>query len=186
MSEVGYDALTIEMVAARARAGKGAIYRRWPSKRELVVDAVSPIPPTVAFGASTSLVEDLLAWSASPVDDRGSRIAAGLFTAAMRDPELADALRRRLRADREAHLYPALERAKARGEIADDIDVDLMLDVLPALVLFRAVVHGDDDRVDTRARIVRSVLLPALGVERDFTTQERKRRVPRRAPHPNG
>jgi AcrR family transcriptional regulator len=163
LSEVGYDALTVEMVAARARAGKGAIYRRWSSKLELVVDAVNDLPVTAAMSASENLVADLLEWASSPPDDRAARVFTGLFTAAMRDPELAHALRRRVRADRESQLHGALERARSRGEIGADADLDLVLDVLPALTLFRRVVHDDDDP-DVRLRIVRSIVLPALGV----------------------
>ena len=41
LAETGYDGMTIDMVAARARAGKATLYRRWPSKAELVIDAVA-------------------------------------------------------------------------------------------------------------------------------------------------
>ena len=184
LSEVGYDALTVEMVAARARAGKGAIYRRWSSKLDLVVDVVNDTPPTAAFSASENLIADLLDWAVSPIDDRAARVMAGLFTAAMRDPALRDALRRRMRADRETHLYGAMERAKSRGEIAADVDADLVLDVIPALALFRRVVHGDDDP-GTRLRIVRSIVLPALGVANEADAQERKSDVRRRSSHTN-
>ena len=184
LGEVGYDALTVEMVASRARAGKGAIYRRWSSKLELVVDAVSDIPATATFSASESLVADLLDWAASPIDDRAARVMTGLFTASMRDPALAEALRRRVRADRETHLYATLERAKSRGEIAPDVDIDMVLDVIPAMALFRTVVHGDDNP-DTRLRMVRSIVLPALGVSKASAEKERKRDVRRRSPHAN-
>src|ERR1700676_2419297 len=48
LADVGYDRLTMDDIAARARAGKGALYRRWPSKAALVIDAVRSWRDTLA------------------------------------------------------------------------------------------------------------------------------------------
>jgi AcrR family transcriptional regulator len=164
LSEVGYDALTIEMVAGRARAGKGAIYRRWSSKLALVIDALGDLRVGVDFSGSDSVVAALTAWASAPTDDRATRIATGLFTAATRDPVLADALRRRILPDRDSPVYRVLELAKERGEIGEHVDIDLVLDLIPAVLLFRSALRGDTDHEAVRARIVHSILLPALGV----------------------
>src|SRR5262249_3216468 len=127
LAELGYDRLSMDEIAARARAGKGALYRRWPSKAALVVDALvawreefSPI----LIPDNGSLKEDFEALAASVPDfDEAARqqmgVLLGVAGAASRDSELRAALAANL-LERPRRIFSTiLRRAVDRGEIAD-------------------------------------------------------------------
>ena len=104
LAEVGYDRMTVDMVAARAKAGKATLYRRWPSKVELVVDAVGcmkqgEFTPDHLPDTGT-LRGDLVAMIRphSLADgERKLKIMAGVVSMLSRDPQLADAVNARPR-----------------------------------------------------------------------------------------
>jgi AcrR family transcriptional regulator len=98
LGETGYEGMTIDMVAARAKAGKATVYRRWSSKAELVLDAVvcmkknefQELPDT------GTLRGDLIAIMKPPTvqdADRKLQVMAGVMSMLSRDPTLADAVR---------------------------------------------------------------------------------------------
>lgn len=144
--EAGYGALTIDGVTARARVGKDAIYRRWAGKPELVYEAVftsvdaAPIPDTsTLIGDVTILVEGLVAEFAAPA-------AAVALPGLLADFAAQPALRMRIREDflavAKARLLEVFARAAARGELASDVPVDLILDSLAGTVLFHVSLIG--------------------------------------------
>lgn len=144
--EAGYGALTIDGVTARARVGKDAIYRRWAGKPELVYEAVftsvdaAPIPDTsTLIGDVTILVEGLVAEFAGPA-------AAVALPGLLADFAAQPALRMRIREDflavAKARLLEVFARAAARGELASDVPVDLILDSLAGTVLFHVSLIG--------------------------------------------
>jgi AcrR family transcriptional regulator len=166
LAAVGYEGLTMDAVAARARAGKGALYRRWPSKAALVIDAISQLRPLAEAPDSGTLMGDLaqLAAAALPDEHEGLEVSVmiGLVTAANRDPELAVAFRSRLIEPRQKPIKAILERARARGEIDQHADVELIGDVVPAMVMARAMFEGRPPDRDFIMRVMSSVVLPAL------------------------
>src|SRR6478609_3280992 len=100
LAETGYDGMTVDMVAARAKAGKATLYRRWPSKAELVIEAVACLKRNDLDEASIpdtgTLRGDLIAMIRPPSiqdADRKLRVMAGLASMISRSPELADAAR---------------------------------------------------------------------------------------------
>ena len=166
LGEVGYDRLTMDLVAIEARASKATLYRRWQNKATLVVDAVSrakgmPNPDSPTTG---SLRGDLLAswcgqegWSSSlPMS-----VMCGLMTALHTDDDLNIAFRQGFLAPRQAVARKVFETARNRGEIAEGVDLDLVMSLLPAvcvqheLFLNRSV---DDAFVE---RVIDTVVLPA-------------------------
>lgn len=166
LGDVGYDRLTMDTVAMEARASKATLYRRWQTKAALVVDAVSRakgIPP--ADMASTgSLRGDLLAswcgragWSSTlPMSVMG-----GLMTALHNDEELGVAFRERFLGPRQALARRVFEAGLERGEIADGVDLDLMMSLLPAVCVHQEFVLNktlDDAFVE---RVIDTVVLPA-------------------------
>ncbi len=163
LAEVGYDRLTLDTVATRARASKATLYRHWSAKADLVADAMSGLNGDVVLPDTGSLRGDLLELVASrrfePAD---ARIMCGVGTAMATDPELSRALRQRFVQPRLGALRALLERGQARGEVDDDIDLDLVACVLPAVMTFRGMVGGEPPSPETAARVIEELVLPAV------------------------
>jgi AcrR family transcriptional regulator len=164
--DVGYDKLTLDAVAAEARASKATLYRRWKGKAELVVDAVHRSKACGGpLDADTgSLRGDLLAMACMTgglIDDVPLSVFAGLMSAMHHDPELMAAVHERFLGPRIELATRVLDRARRRGEIGPDADSRLLVAVLPAMVLYRRLVAGE--HIDARfvARIIDEVVLPA-------------------------
>ena len=147
LAEDGFDGLSIEAVAARAGVGKTTVYRRWPSKIPLVVDALTgmkaPTPAAVPDDVTTreALVHAMSAFT-KPHEGSTARVLAGLVDAMSRNEELAAAVRSVLVAERERGLVAVIERGKTRGEIRPDVDARVMVDLLGGPVVLRRLITG--------------------------------------------
>lgn len=166
LAEVGYDRLTMDMVATKARAGKGTLYRRWSSKAALVIDSITHDRLTVGVPDTGSLVNDLeelaAIMGAAGSGTRLHQVMMGLVSASNRDPELAEALRARIVEPREASIRVILQRARDRGEIAPEVDIELIVGVVPAMIMHRAMfdrLPPDRKFID---RVIRSIVLPSV------------------------
>ncbi len=164
--EVGYDRLTMDEVASEARASKATLYRRWESKADLVVDAVSRTKgiPDAAARDTGSLRGDLLTLACGPcgqAEQLPMSVLGGLLTALQTDPELSAAWRERFMAPRVAVTRTIFERAARRGELRTDLDLELILTVLPSMCVFRCTVEGRVVDEDFVARVLDQVVLPA-------------------------
>ncbi len=163
LRETGYDRLTVDAVAARARASKQTFYRRWPSKAKLVVAAVAnAVPPAPAFQDTGSLRSDLITLLDGlrhQLTDL-NQIMAGLIGELRRNPELATAMRDGFFDDRRRIAREVFNWAKARGELADDVDVDLLWQVPPAMMFFRAVFIGQPIDSELIRRLVDHIVVP--------------------------
>src|SRR5262245_4444270 len=147
LAELGYDRLSMDEIAARARAGKGALYRRWNSKADLVVDAIvawreqlSPIviPDTGSLAGDF----DALVESVPNLDEAAKRqmaVVMGLVGPASRDPELSTALAHNVLEAPRRIFSTVLRRAVERGEVARDRDLELIPDIVVGLNLVRVV-----------------------------------------------
>jgi AcrR family transcriptional regulator len=169
LAELGYDRLTMDDIAARARAGKGALYRRWGSKAELVAAAITDwrdrrVP--VSIPDTGSLAGDLEAIIASvPNFDEAARqqmtVVTGVATAAARDPKLRAALLNQL-FDRPRKIFgEVLKRAVARGEIPADRDLTLIPDLVIGLNMLR-VIQGSVPDSEYARRILLEIVYPAV------------------------
>jgi AcrR family transcriptional regulator len=156
--DVGYDRLTMEEIAQRARAGKGALYRRWPSKAALVVDALvawreqlAPldVPDTGSLRGDIEAIIGVVP-DFSAVDRRMLGVVSGVATAAARDPELNAAFRDQILQRPRKLLRDLLDRAVARGEIPADRELELVPDVFIGLNLLRLVLGKPPDRAFIR------------------------------------
>jgi AcrR family transcriptional regulator len=166
LSEIGYDRLTLDLVAARAKVSKASIYRRWGDEAALV-DAVFACAGAdeVTLPDTGSLRGDLIALAARPdfFDAGSAALVCGLTTAIHRDPQRHDMVRAKLVEGGTKHVRALLSRAVQRGELTADVDIELLCSVIPAMVLFRMTYQtvgtfgpalvGD---------IVERILLPAL------------------------
>jgi AcrR family transcriptional regulator len=166
VAELGYDRLTMDAVATAAKASKATLYRRWQTKAELVVDAISrakgcPMPEDVDTG---SLRGDLISMSCGDggfKDELPMSVMAGLFTALHRDAELQTAVQERFLAPRVALVTEVYERAVRRGEIAPDVDIELLTATLPAVIVYHAFVLGIEPTDELILRVIDNLILPA-------------------------
>ncbi len=137
--EVGYSALTVEGVAQRAGVGKATIYRRWPSKLPLVIEAFGDLP---AFEESDSgdLATDLeqilrsylRVYNTTPL----GAVVPSLAGELPHNPELMDLFTPVVKQRRQP-LMNALRRAATRGEIPADLDLDLAADLIVGPITVR-------------------------------------------------
>jgi AcrR family transcriptional regulator len=146
IAEQGVHAFRMDDVAERAGVGKGAIYRRYRSKDELVTAAVAELVSEIAVPDTGSTHDDLLALMRDAVAVYANPTAAGVMpsvVAAMRrQPELAQAVRGGFLASRRDALREVLERGVARGDLRDDLDLEFALDVLGGPLFYRLLVTG--------------------------------------------
>lgn len=137
----GFDGLTIEGVAARAGVGKTTIYRRWPNKASLVLDAfLEEVAPPVAFTNTGDTREDLRRYLRKFVKELqgplGCKISL-LLANGQFDEEMAQAFRTRWIEPRCAEAQQVIQRAIARGEIRREVDAAVLVDALFGPVYFR-------------------------------------------------
>jgi AcrR family transcriptional regulator len=169
---VGYAAFTVEGVAARAHTGKASIYRRWPTKTELILDSLTAgLPDEQDCEAAFELEDDVTTADAlralagriadilnSPAGDAIRAIKSG----AVDDSELARAIDERFQAPRRAALLGLLRRGIERGEVRPDAVTDCVLEVLPAMLTYRVVMMREQLTDSDIAAIVNDVLIPLV------------------------
>jgi AcrR family transcriptional regulator len=166
LNQVGYDRLTMDAVAAQAKAGKATLYRRWSTKAALVVDAILRSKETLQAPETDtgSLRGDLIAMACGHgglCDERTSHTMAGVITALHHDPDFAEEFRTRVVLPKLEVGRRVFERARARGEITADLDLDLFAPALAGIVLHRSFVLGLPVDEKTVARVVDEIILPA-------------------------
>lgn len=162
----GYDRLSMEGVATAAGVGKATVYRRWSSKAELVIDAMSSLKPGVDAIDTGSLegdVELMVVASCSPHTQRLQQVMVSICSALPREPELLQAFKTRFTEPRIARITEMLERARRRGEVGPEVDVPLAASLLPSLMLQRSLMTGQPAGLAYAQQIVGGVLLPVLG-----------------------
>jgi AcrR family transcriptional regulator len=142
--ETGYVAMTMEAVAARAGVSKPTLYLRYPTKGELVFEAVFGKTKALELPDTGNLVADLseaYAWAVEEFAAPEARAAIpGVLTEFSSSPELAEVVRQRVIDPEYARVRGLLERAQSRGEIDADADLTLALDAFVGTALARATV----------------------------------------------
>jgi AcrR family transcriptional regulator len=147
LAHEGYGGVTMEGVATRAGVGKSTVYRRWPCKSALVVDAVTTCQEASWQPPDTgSAREDLLAFVRGFMDhlrtsDAG-RVMPALVAELSRSPELARAFREGFVQPRRAKVIEAVRRGVERGEVRAGADPELVADGVVALLMHRFLVTG--------------------------------------------
>lgn len=144
LSERGYARVTMDGVAKRAGVGKSALYRRWPSKLQMVLDVTATLSVPLAEVADTgslrtdvrASLEATAAWLSQPPF---ATIIPDLVAETARSPELAPALAHAIGQPRRDRAQAVIDRAVQRGEIAPGADVELGLDLLAGPLYWRLV-----------------------------------------------
>ncbi|MDT7624700.1 MAG: hypothetical protein QOF99_5601 [Pseudonocardiales bacterium] len=166
LQEHGYAALSMDGVASRAQTGKATLYRRWPSKLELVVDAFKhSAPDTKPPADSGDLREELLAvlrHEADSLDGASGAAARGLMAELVRTPELARVVRPFLADPFLAPMMEVLRRAAVRGEIPVAALTPRIAAVGPDIVRQHAMINGTPVPPEVLVEVVDDVVLPLL------------------------
>ncbi len=139
LSEGGYAALTIDRVAATARASKTTIYRRWKTKEHLLLALFNQLPMAEPL-AGPSLKADLTAlfqqfaqiMEDSPLRDVLPRLVADCVN----NPQLSVPLLQ-VNERRRAPIRQVLNHAIRRGELPEDADIELAIDVIQGAISIR-------------------------------------------------
>jgi AcrR family transcriptional regulator len=171
LAETGYDGMTVDMVASRAKAGKATVYRRWASKSELVIDAVACMKTAgIDFDAlpdTGSLRGDLVAMIKPHSIQDGAKklqVMAGLVSMLSKHPELADSVREAVTEPRVRVNRIFLNRAIERGEIPADVDVELLSQLGSAMATHRTLILRRPVDREFVISIIDGVILPACGI----------------------
>jgi AcrR family transcriptional regulator len=174
LGEVGYDRLTMDAVALKAKASKATLYRRWNGKVSLVIDALhhshqqhhyteqGPIDTGTLRGDLIAAFCGVGGLTDKPeVDTFGA-----ILTAISRDAAFAEAFRREVLAPKLAGSTALFERAKERGEIRADVDIELLAPALAGIVLHRFFLVGERPTKALVESVIDQIILPAAGVVR--------------------
>ncbi|THG30242.1 TetR/AcrR family transcriptional regulator [Naasia lichenicola] len=171
LAETGYDGMTIDMVAARAKAGKATVYRRWASKGEMVIDAIACMKQSdVDFSNlpdTGTLRGDLIAMIKPPTIEDAERklqVMGGLVSMLARSPELAEAARLAIVEPRASVNRFLIQRAIDRGEISPDCDIDTIVLVGPSMAAHRVLLLRKPVDREFLISVIDGVVLPALGI----------------------
>ncbi|MFH0515899.1 TetR/AcrR family transcriptional regulator C-terminal ligand-binding domain-containing protein [Streptomyces sp. M41] len=166
--DCGYDAVTMEGVAASTRCSKSTLYRQWRTKPQFVAAALRASRRTRFDGIDTGTLADDLRQAARIAGawaDKDTRLFQALSHAAMQDPELRCALREALIEPEIEALKELLRRGVARGEVAAGHPA---LEYVPAQIFgvlrARPVLEGEDADPDYLVGFVEAAVLPCLGL----------------------
>jgi AcrR family transcriptional regulator len=166
LAKVGYDRMTMDAIATQAKASKATIYRMWPDKPQLVVEALKCQFDTDTEVPNTgSLRGDLVALmtvACTMVDSELGEVVSGLMTAAAHDPRLAETLSKTLFEDK-AHMHADLvRRAVERGEVPPDTDATIMHEVMHSLISSRKVWNLGPLDEEYAEHVVDEILIPVM------------------------
>ena len=164
LAEEGYAQLTIERIAGRAGVGKASLYRRWPDKVSVVLDAVSRSPERPSPPDTGSLRGDVLVYLRTLVRYRTlhSEAITAISSEALSNPRFGEAFRARMTEPSIAGLRIVVQRAIDRGEIPSGIDVALLASLPPALLYAQRLFAGRPPDEEFVVRIVDQFFSPPL------------------------
>jgi AcrR family transcriptional regulator len=172
--EVGYDALAMDAIAARAGVGKATVYRRWATKETLVSEALERIMRSIPIPDTGTTEGDLRVMMRSSMDmyrDPATMgLLSGLIAAMARSERIAQAVRSGFLAARREALRQVLKRGVARGDLQEGLDFELAMDLLGGPLLFRMFLTGG--RIDEQlSRAIVEVVLRGLAPRADTSSE---------------
>ncbi len=160
--EGGLGAASIEAIAARAGVSKVTIYKWWPSRGSVAVDAFfHRYRQTIDFPDTGDLAADLtgqIRLLITAFQGRAGSIMAELIGQAQSDPALAETLRSRWLEPRRDASTAVLRRAVERSEIRDDTDIAVVLDQLYAPLYYRLTMQHEPLTADLADKLVHTLL----------------------------
>lgn len=167
LAEVGYESMSIEAIASRAGVGKTTIYRRYTSKEELVADAIESLRDDLAIPNTDSFWGDmdiLIKNAAKKIDSPlGRQTLALIVSTASSNPQFAEVYWTKYTKLRREAFSKILERAKSRGEIHKDADVDLIIDLVSGSLYYALIFKPTTEPVEAYMRRTMNLLLKGIG-----------------------
>lgn len=168
LSTVGWNGLTMEGVAAQAQTGKAAVYRRWPSKEDLVADALAAGLPSLDDAPDLGGVRDDLYELTRLVRDAmysrpGWALRAVLHECDKSSSERFHALIMSGVIEPSANLFgEVVHRGIRRGDVRPDATGSFVFDVIPAVLMYRSKVRDSEWPDEEIAQLIDQVMLPML------------------------
>ena len=165
LQEHGYDRLTVDEVASAARASKATVYRRWPSKAELVLAAFIEGVRQVAVAPDTGTLRGDLLRLGEVCCQETRQLAStirGVLVEVSRNPALNEVMQRQFIEQRKALIRHVLQQAVGRGEIDAAAITDELWDLLPGYLIFRSIMPGRPPTRRTVQALVDEVVMPSL------------------------
>ena len=161
IAEQGVMGTSVDTIAARSGVSKATIYRHWGSRARLIFAAISSLHPPTLEPDTGSLRDDLTALLQHLVEyfdtPTVARVFPSFLDAAVRDPELAALRQETLRLGRSS-FERVVRMGIERGELPEDVDVHLVVDVARAPVIYRRVVAQTPVSSEEITHIVDAVL----------------------------
>jgi AcrR family transcriptional regulator len=157
--------LTVDAVASEARASKATVYRRWPSKTELMLAAFIESVRQVAVAPETGTLRGDLLQLGEACCAQGYQHAStirAVLVEVSHHPALSDALQHQILDQREALVRHILQQAVDRGEIANAALPDELWDLMPNYLIFRTIIPGQLPNRETVRLLVDDFILPGL------------------------
>ncbi|MFD7132805.1 TetR/AcrR family transcriptional regulator [Streptomyces sp. NPDC059894] len=169
LREVGYDALTMDAVAARTRSSKATLYRQWGGKAELVARAIRHSKPDhgdeIDTGSLRGDLHALLRLEDDCTIERNSALMRGIAMAMHNNPDLRQAFRAQLIEPELSGFHRVIRRAVDRGEVRPDCPaLDFLLHMMVGGFATRALLDDQPPTLAFLTAYVDAVVLPALGV----------------------
>ena len=163
----GVAGLTIEGVAAEAGVGKTTIYRRWPTKTELILAAISALvprgdpPDTGTMGGDMAALADIQRKRLAGSGLAG--IVPRVLAESMSDPELHREFIERVVTPFRELLRLFIERGIERGELRPDLEVEALVDLLHAMPVYKMLMsRGDPDALEQVPGAYLPLLAPGI------------------------
>lgn len=163
LAEVGFDAMSIDAIAARAKVGKTTIYRRYRSKEDLVADAIESMREEIVIpdtgnlqGDIDALIENAAQITLSPL---GRQTVAMIISSASSNSKFAQIYWTKYLQPRRKNFSVVLERAKARREIPADLDSELVFDTMSGIMLYALIFQPTSETWATYVRRALDLLL---------------------------
>jgi AcrR family transcriptional regulator len=165
LEQDGYKNLSIEAIARKAGVGKQTIYRWWPSKAAVVLEAYGDHVVQMGLPDTGSFRSDLLAIVLSMLTTLNSGVGVAmvsLIAEAQTDPDLAQQFREQFVAGPRSIVKAILERGIARSEVRDDVNLELVIDAIYGPIWYRLLLNQSPIDRQLAAALVDHLL---LGIE---------------------
>jgi AcrR family transcriptional regulator len=142
----GYGNLTMEAIAREAGVSRQTLYRWWPTKAAITLEALNEAAAAIAPAPDTGTLEtdlrQFLRRTVAGAAGRNARLLAALMAEAQLDDGFADAFRAQFLARRREVLHDLLDRHRQRGELADTADLDFLVELVFATVWYRILARS--------------------------------------------
>jgi len=165
LQQNGYERMTVEGVAAMAHASKATVYRRWPTKQELVLAAVMDsarrhiaVPDTGTFRG------DLMQFGQMIIGEKSQQASTlrAILGESFRVPALRDTIEQEFVEQYKAAVRGMFQRAAHRGEIASPTINEDLWDLIPGYLIYRSMVPGRSPSMETVHSLVHGAVIPSL------------------------